>query len=83
LPRLIAFAVGLTWSSTSIAAELELIRGAQAPIVLEQKDLVELGPEGRCDCPACGSRAARSVRQVVRIRIVDPVETEASTAPAH
>ena len=23
--------------------------GMEAPIVLEQKDLVELGPEGRCD----------------------------------
>src|SRR5262245_61921994 len=42
---LLALSAGLMMSGSGGAAELELIRGAETPIVLKQEDLARLGPE--------------------------------------
>src|SRR5262245_42198288 len=162
----LAFVAGLTWANASVG--LEVIRGTEAPIVLEPEQLAQLGSEqvqfGAHDAPPASytcvslnrilhsagvpagealrgaelrkvalveasdgyavafslgelddalgktravlcwlkdgkpldehegalrlilpadSRAARSVRQVVRIRVVDPVATESATPAPH
>ena len=42
---LLAFGAALGLSSPSLSAGLELIRGTDAPIILEQEELAQLGPE--------------------------------------